>query len=403
MQFFLDYIEENSWLNDLFNWISRTKGHQGTVIRFSERFLTMFEFSKLLNKDNIPSMFYEFEHSYPYFTRHLIDRHGFDFLNTPLNIPHEISTVANMTFADLTNFKKLIPENIDKKQFRPLEVIISIFNDAQIENFEKIKQEYSYNENVRIIIERRNRNTFLNSQKPHKPLKGGISIGLTDHNLYGTLGGFIKSKNGENYGVTCSHVGKSKDENIYQPSKFDSKKHRNIGKVVYASKLNYCEYDSECNSSLIQSNMDVSLIQLLENENFDFSINQLGKVNKNSKFKDIKQGMKVEFNGRTTNERKQLTIGGLCVSYKVAYDKAQYACFTNLIELRSTPTQIFGTNYFINESPVKGGDSGAWICSNDSTGYSWCGMLISGDIDRGYFLSTEHILNSLNKEGYDFE
>lgn len=399
MQFFLDFIEEYQ-LNGLFDWISRTKGHQGTVIRFSESFLTMFELSKLLPKEKIPSMFYEFNHSYPYFIRHLIDRHGFDFLNMPLNIPSEISTVANMTFYDLKKFRELIPDNLDHKYFRPIEIVISIFNDSKIENFETIRNEYSNNENFRILIERRSRNTFLNSQKPHNPLLGGISIGIDNNNLFGTLGGFAKTGKGEIYGLTCSHVGQTVNENIYQPAKFDSKYHRNIGKVVFVSDLNYCESDSECSPNNSKGNMDVALIKLSDGETFDFSISQLGKVEKLSKFKDIIQGQKVEFNGRTTNKRRQLTVGGLCVSYKVAYDDSQYACFTNLIELRSTPIQFFGTNFFINALPVKRGDSGAWICSNESTGYSWCGMLISGDIDRGYFLSSEHVLDWLDKEGY---
>jgi hypothetical protein len=398
MQFFLDFIEENQ-LNGLFDWISRTKGHQGTVIRFSERFLTMLELSKLLPKDDIPNMFYEFSHIYPYFMRHLTDGQIFGSLNTHLNISGDISTVANMTLYELIKFKNLIPDNLDKRYFCPIEIIISIFNDVEIENFKIIQREYSSRDDFKILIERRNRNTFLSSQKPHLPLCGGISIGI-DNNQFGTLGGFAKAQSGAIYGVTCSHVGHSKDENIFQPAKFDSNSHRNIGKVVYASDLNFCDIDSECSPNNSKGNMDVALIKLTDNETFDFKISQLGQVDKSIKFKDILQGKKVEFNGRTTNERKQLTVGGLCVSYKVAYDNSQYACFTNLIELRSTPTQILGTNYFINDSPVKSGDSGARICSNDSTGYSWCGMLISGDIDRGYFLSSEHILDWLDNEGF---
>jgi hypothetical protein len=146
--------------------------------------------------------------------------------------------------------------------------------------------------------------------------------------------------------------------------------------------------------------MDVALIKLAEAEAFDFSVSQLGKVVNSCKFKDILQGKKVEFNGRTTNKRKQLSIGGLCVSYKVAYDNSQYACFTNLIELRTVPRQLFGFNIYLNDSPVESGDSGAWVCSNDSTGYSWCGMLISGDVDRGYFLSSEHILEWVKNNGF---
>lgn len=408
MQFFLDFIEENR-LDGLFDWISRTKGHQGTVIRFSEKFIGLFELSKLMPPEYFSRLLYEFYYQHDNLSRYLDNYSGFDFLGRysgfdfsgrPMNFPSDISTIANITISDLENFKSLVPRDLDKKNFRPIEIVICIFNDSEIKNFETIRQEYSGSESFKIVIERRNRNTFLSSQKPHNPLLGGVSIGVDNSNQFGTLGGFAKAKNGETYGVTCSHVGHSKDENIFQPAKFDSKYYRNIGKVVYASDLNYCDIDSQCSPNNSKGNMDVALIKLANTETFDFKISQLGQVNKSSKFKDILQGKKVEFNGRTTNERKQLTVGGLCVSYKIAFDNSQYACFTNLIELRSTPTQIFGINFFINGSPVKSGDSGAWICSNDSTGYSWCGMLISGDIDRGYFLSSEHILKWLDDEGF---
>jgi len=115
--------------------------------------------------------------------------------------------------------------------------------------------------------------------------------------------------------------------------------------------------------------------------------------------------MEVEFNGRTTGFRK-LVVGGICVSYKIAYEGEgneddRYACFTNLIELRTPAPLMNAGNYHVQKSPVEHGDSGSWICSNDRNGYNWCGMLISGDVDRGYFLAAEDIQNYLRKNNFD--
>jgi hypothetical protein len=400
MQFFLDFIKENKRLNELFNTVSENPGHQGTIIRFSDNFLTLYSMTRKIPKDDISHIFYIYER---------FMRYGYDspfIFDMPFGGNTESVVSSQFGFSEINRFKQLIPENIDKTFFNPIEVVISIFNDAKIELFEEIIYEYRNDENFRILIERRGRNTFLNSQGTHNPLIGGISISNNNVKSYGTLGGFLKTKDGNIFGLTCSHVASSQNEPIFQPAKYDSNNNREIGEVLLASDLNFCDPQAPCNLYSSQGNMDVTLIQLKEEESCEFSVHELGKINKLKEFSDIIQGMKVEFNGRTTNQRKQLTIGGLCVSYKVAYEQGtatKYACFTNLIELRSIPLRLLGTNYYIQDLPVRAGDSGAWICSNDSHGYSWCGMLISGDSDRGYFLSSEHIVKWLDGIGYSFD
>ena len=401
MQFFLDFIKENQKLNSLFNIVSQYREHQGTVIRFSDNFLSLYSITRKIPKNNISHVFYFYERFF---------RYGYDFpfiLDMPFFDNAESVDSSQIGFSEVNYFKKLIPENIDKAIFSPLEVIISVFNDARIDNLEKVLDEYRNDENFRVLIERRTRNTFLNSQIKHNPLTGGISISENNEKSFGTLGGFLKGKNGDIFGLTCSHVASSQSQPVFQPAKYDSPQNNTeIGKVLFSSALNFCGSESPCSPESSQGNMDVTLIQLSKNQNCEFGVHELGKVTKVKDFKDINQGMKIEFNGRTTSKRKQLTIGGLCVSYKVAYENdsvSKYACFTNLIELRSIPIKLLGTNYYIQDSPVRAGDSGAWICSNDSEGYSWCGMLISGDVDRGYFLSSEHILKWLDNSGYSLD
>lgn len=398
MQFFLDFIQENQRLKRLFNTVSEYKGHQGTVIRFSDNFISIYSIIRKIPKDYIPHIFYSYE-------RFL--RYGFDIpymFDLPFPGNSDLVDLSRIGFREINNFKKLIPDNIDKALFSPLEVTISLFNDAKIETFEEILNEYRNDENFRVHLERRARNTFLNSQSKHSPLIGGISISDNSGKTYGTLGGFLKSEDGQLIGLTCSHVASKINQPVFQPAKFDSPNNsREIGKVLLSSSLSFCDFRSPCSPDSSQGNMDITLIQIDKTERCVFGVHELGKVNNLKDFKDIHQGMNVEFNGRTTNCRKKLIIGGLCVSYKIAYEQdsvSKYACFTNLIELRLIPIRFLGTNLYFQETPVKAGDSGAWICSNDSEGYSWCGMVISGDADRGYFLSSEHILKWLKNAGH---
>lgn len=397
MQFFLDFIKENQRLNRLFNSVSEYQGHQGTVMRFSDNFLSLYSITRKIPKNDISHIFYSYERFF---------RYGYDF-PFMFDMPFESVDSSRIGFSEINYFKNLIPKDIDKAIFSPLEVIISVFNDARIEPLEEIIYEYRNDENFRVLIERRARNIFLNSQSKHNPLTGGISISEKNEKTFGTLGGFLKGKDGNIFGLTCSHVASSQNQPVFQPAKYDSPKNSSeIGKVLLSSALNFCDPQSPCSPESSQGNMDVTLIQLGKDQSCEFGVHKLGKINKLKDFKDINQGMKVEFNGRTTNKRKQLTIGGLCVSYKIAYEKesvSKYACFTNLIELRSIPIKLLGLNHYIQGSPVRAGDSGAWICSNDSQGYSWCGMLISGDADRGYFLSSEHIIKWLDNSGHSFD
>jgi hypothetical protein len=403
MQFFLDFIRENKRLSSLFNIVAEMPGHQGTVIRFSDNFYSIYEMQKHYPPDIFEDIIYRYFDFQRYLFREFSSGMFFQF---PFQSDSEYSTPNINSLHDFERFKQSLPSIFKEFNFRPLEVIISVFNDAKIELFEERIYEYRNDENIRVLIERRGRNTFLNSQKEHIPLVGGVSISADNQKTFGTLGGILKDKEGNVYGLTCAHVAASKEQSVFQPAKYDSSKSREIGKVLFSSDLNFCSFESPCSPESSKGNMDVTLIQIDNSENCEFKIHELGRINKLKEFKDINQGMKVEFNGRTTNGRKQLTIGGLCVSYKIAYEQdsiLQYACYTNLVELRSIPFKILGTNHYVQDSPVREGDSGAWICSNDSEGYSWCGMLISGDADRGYFLSSEHIIKWLDKSGYSFD
>lgn len=274
MQFFIDFIKENQRLNKLFNIVSEFQEHQGTVIRFSENFLSLYSITRKIQKSDIPHIFYSYERVF---------RYGYNspfMFDTPLFGTTESVDSSQIGFSEIAYFKSLIPENVDKAFFSPLEIVISVFNDARIKLFEEIIYEYRNDENFRVLIERRGRNTFFNSQNKHNPLTGGISISTNNEKSFGTLGGLLKDKDGNIYGLTCSHVASPQYQSVFQPAKYDSKNNsREIGKVLISSDLNFCDPQSPCSPDSSIGNMDVALIQINNAENCEFGVHELGKIN----------------------------------------------------------------------------------------------------------------------------
>jgi hypothetical protein len=399
MRVFLDFIAENQSAMALVDSVSKYEGHQGSVIRFSDFF---YEFVDTALND--PDMFADIcRHSYgPYGVHRRADCfHG------PKKGPLSVVTYSDALgyLAKITNFSGNDELLRRWRHFRPFEVTISIYNDAESEPFQKMASEFANDNTFNVVIERRSRCEILaGSREVHRTVVGGISIGRNTGN-YGTLGGILHRDDGKIYGLTCSHVlGGGSQEKVYQPSlRDDAKNSAVIGEVERVSQFVWSSTDSPCSPRIgldKVNSMDAALFRLSETLPHDFSIHNLGNVTGVKPFDAIVQGMDVEFNGRTTDKRKRLAVGGLCVSYKVGF-KQQSACFTNLIELRDpAATQILG--YGVQTPPVKKGDSGAWICSSDQAGYNWCGMLVAGDLDRGYFVAADDINRYLEEDGHTY-
>lgn len=403
MRFLESFSLENQRIRNILSTVSELKGYQGSVIRFSDNFLQVYCRWKIN-----PRYFRNLKY-FDTFPRPRIHRFHFGDSSNYINLNTLSAYSQKIDFEELKKFKRDI-QYIDEtglleNELIPIELVISIFNDADASAFDRIVHEYEDNDqyDFRVIIERRGKNIFLSSsRKVHDKIKGGLSIGADDSNYFGTLGGILKSKDNKVFGLTCAHVvDKGK---VYQPARSDSKKAREIGNVEISNSFNW---SSICNprniSASTPTNMDASLIALNQDLSFEQSVHNLGKIVARKSFGDIHQGMCVEFNGRSTGKRKILTVGGLCPAYLIGYkNDNKFACFTNLIELRESNPTIIG-NKVIQTIPVEEGDSGSWICSNDENGYNWCGMLISGDCDRGYFIAAEDIDRWLKSEGYNLE
>lgn len=404
MQFLLNNIVENQRINRLLERVAELPGHQGSVLSFSDDFIAIHQLYASFGIRQADSLLHR------YFDRMYSRRGHSPFSPSLLDFIYQSvgPTAGNLDAITDKEFNHLSEISNELDLMPPMRLEICIFNDAKQESFREAISGFETDNDGRqqefsIVLNRRPVNLASGSRDFHDSLVGGISIGeINDSVKYGTLSGVLRGKDGKHYGVTCAHVAGSAAE-ILQPARSDSKAHARMGKVIYSSTFDYCDADYPCQISSSTEQTDLSLIEITERAALG-RIHKLGEVSAVYPFRNLQSGNVLEFNGRSTDKRKQVYIGGLCLTYKVAYQTEKglrYACFKNLIELRSIPSVFFQLS--IAKRPVKKGDSGAWVCHNDSKGYAWAGIIISADIDRGYFLPSEHLLTHLARAGYEFD
>jgi hypothetical protein len=102
---------------------------------------------------------------------------------------------------------------------------------------------------------------------------------------------------------------------------------------------------------------------------------------------NLQPGRFVQYVGKESGPTpKRLVVGGLNVTYRIKDDAANYFCFENTFQIR-LPRSLRHTG----TPPVEPGDSGAWLCVHDTTGYSWAGVVIGCDDDIGYAIFSDAV------------
>jgi len=272
----LNFAAENSRITRLISNISELNGHQGTVIRFADDFLALFNLWKSDSRNFRYLLDYYFYYKDfrrfrgGFFNTDLINRMGYSY---PLNI-----YTKNIDFTEWGKFRQdfleRYPEGFMIRYFRPLELFVCIFNDADPRKFEEIIRDYNEGDSnsnnlpeFRIIIEKRRRNVFLSgSRSYHSNIIGGISMS-DNSKRYGTLGGILTDGRGTCYGMTCAHVANLNNEDVFQPALSDSRRYRKYGNVAFSSTINWDNLDSPCNPIHVgrlglNANMDTTLISI---------------------------------------------------------------------------------------------------------------------------------------------
>ena len=228
-----------------------------------------------------------------------------------------------------------------------------------------------------------------------RPLEGGVSTGHAT-NSPGTLGGILRDKGGNKYGVTCGHVFADAGLLVDQPSQVDDPAASVIGNCLY-SKIPLSTSGQLCNPrnrDIMLNDMDLALVELNQSITASTSIINIGHLHGLTPAANLTPRLLVEMQGRTSGHRS-LELGGIGFVQEIIDAQGNPCCFENLIQVKHTSFAklLFGR-------PVQGGDSGSWLVTQGSHGNEWCGMIISADRLAGYALMSEDIIEHLNNNGY---
>jgi hypothetical protein len=227
---------------------------------------------------------------------------------------------------------------------------------------------------------------YANPRLHRRPLVGGLSIG-EGANAAGTLGGLVRDLAGNQFATTCCHVVASTSLAVDQPAQTDNAKTASwIGNSSAVSSL-ATNFAAVCNpwaSGVTMNDVDVALVKIDKGVPSKKEVLDIGAITALTPRANLSPGQTVEFTGRSSGH-KAVKIGGLAVAFRL-YGNGQFYCFRNLFELRAKSRWSL-----LRGRPVRPGDSGAWVCNANSTGFGWCGMVIGGDRVSGYAVFSQNI------------
>ncbi len=230
---------------------------------------------------------------------------------------------------------------------------------------------------------------------PHlATIEGGISLGNAA-NPPGTLGGILVDHSAKkHYGLSCGHV-ISKGNTADHPSQKDSSTIISIGTCVL-SHIPSPNNGILCNSHnpAVLNEIDIGLIEIDSKLTSSCSIQKIGNLSGITPGRLVAGNLKVEFTGRSSGH-KSLVTGGVGVIQQISFGNGTTCCFKELVELKEP-----SMNGLYLSRPVHGGDSGAWVTTQGTTGTEWCAMIVAEDRQTGYAIVAESLMDFLASNGY---
>ncbi|MBL8253072.1 MAG: hypothetical protein JNJ76_05655 [Candidatus Competibacter sp.] len=233
-------------------------------------------------------------------------------------------------------------------------------------------------------------------------VEGGVDISIDKP---GTLGGFLQDQHGHVHGITCGHVGQTKGNSVTLQD-INGMKHANAGTVLHTNFKDLKPHDGNkfCNQyiDVPQFEVDAALIDLSGSFDGANTVRSIGKIVDIYDRTQLSSGQKVIMRGAVSGFN-QYYIGGYGVTYKIFLDDIQggnYYCFANLFEIVGRSHVPVPARIAAAIAPrAMGGDSGAWICCDNSHGnYVYCGNLIAVDGPNGYATFTDALRDWANRE-----
>lgn len=226
----------------------------------------------------------------------------------------------------------------------------------------------------------------------HRPLLGGISMGVNATDA-GTLGGVVKDPaTGTYYALTCAHVAATGDC-VDQPARKD-RKGSVIGKVVshqlppaFPSHLRRIAVHQK----LYASPVDAALVELYTDPSSPkLEVFKMGAITDLLDITDIEQDEELEMTGRSSDWQK-LRRSSVSPFYNVTHKATQTEyCFENALIVREPS----------GATAVSPGDSGAWICKDIGTSWHWAAMVVGGDRQLGIAVAAHRVRDWWQNAGY---
>jgi hypothetical protein len=210
---------------------------------------------------------------------------------------------------------------------------------------------------------------------------GGASI-ETSMGMKGTLGGFLSDpKRNKLYAMTCSHVAAAGDHVSFLTQKGAK---RPLGQCVLNSSIvPHALCGANCLEAPDAAMTDVALIEVPSASVATTEAISLGPVTDIVPRKRIPRS--VQMVGAASGHHHLSAMKfGFWQEFKL--HDGSCACFGNLFDLQAPGRQYYDPKLAVLVSrPVRGGDSGAWICSATMGGdFGLCGHMVGGDGIDGY-------------------
>jgi hypothetical protein len=210
-------------------------------------------------------------------------------------------------------------------------------------------------------------------------------------NSTGTIGGILRDKSGNCYGITCDHVATKGD--IVSDSAGTQ-----IGKCIASTKRVLLTKPNACDPATLRvpqpfpSNgpdlnvLDCSIIAL-----------QKGSTASNiAGLATLSSGQDVVLDGAKTNQTRH-KLGSLAIGYTFRDGSSDF-CFRDSIELLPQPRGPFGGTLgsWLTTMPTQG-DSGGWVLTNDQPP-RWAGMFYGEDGFRGFLIRAQWVFDWAENE-----
>ncbi|NHN36556.1 hypothetical protein G8764_04535 [Pseudomaricurvus alcaniphilus] len=250
-----------------------------------------------------------------------------------------------------------------------------------------------------IIYEMRPGLRVCSPKHHHNPLVGGLSMGyrITDaqgdvHALSSTLGGLLEDQQNAAtyYAVTTAH-GYEAGDNLEQPAPTDSTSAAAVGTVEQVSSILPFGLIQHCGPT---TTMDAALIRLDPSRQARVSeVLGIGPIDHVIQEQHLARGHQLQYAGKESAVKK-LYLGHFVRALRLSYGQHEQLLYQDAIQLSRRNPALNA----LQGTPVRSGDSGAWVVAKDNGALGWYGMVIGKDDHDGYALSAESVANWLQQD-----